>query len=149
VKPIEGVIVDSCRRFDNDRGYLQEIWRDDEDGASHVRQIYTTCTREGVVKAWYKHAKQVDTFFVLEGQMRLLLVDDRPDAVSRGAVEEFLLSAAEPRLLTLPPGIWHGFRSLSGNLVVLHANSRPYRFEEPDEMRLVLDSPGMPSWELT
>jgi dTDP-4-dehydrorhamnose 3,5-epimerase-like enzyme len=62
-------------------------------------------------------------------------------------VGEFLLSAREPRLLTLPPGIWHGFRSLSGNLVVLHANSRPFRFEGPDEVRLSPDSPGMPSWE--
>ena len=147
MKPIEGVIVDACRRIDNDRGYLQEIWRDDRDGASPVRQIYTTCTREGVVKAWYKHAMQVDSFFVLEGEMRLVLVDDRPDAASRGAVGEFLLSAREPRLLTLPPGIWHGFRSLSGNLVVLHANSRPFHFEGPDEVRLAPDSPGMPSWE--
>jgi dTDP-4-dehydrorhamnose 3,5-epimerase-like enzyme len=70
MKPIEGVIVDACRRVDNDRGYLQEIWRDDRDGASPVRQIYSTCTREGVVKAWYKHTMQVDSFFVLEGEMR-------------------------------------------------------------------------------
>ena len=32
-----------------------------------------------VVKAWYKHALQVDSFFVLEGEMRLVLVDDRGD----------------------------------------------------------------------
>ncbi len=146
MKPIEGVIVDSCRRIDNERGYLQEIWREDRDGASPVRQIYTTCTREGVVKAWYKHAVQVDSFFVLEGEMRLVLVDDRPGVASQGTVAEYRLSAAEPRFLTLPPGIWHGFRSLAGDLVVLHANSRPFSMEGPDEVRLPLDSPGMPSW---
>ena len=79
--------------------------------------------------------------------MRLVLVDDRPDAASRGAVEEYLLSAAAPRFLTLQPGIWHGFQSLRGDLVVLHANSRPFRFEGPDEVRLDPDSPGRPPWE--
>jgi hypothetical protein len=51
VKRIDGVMLDPCRRVDNDRGYLQEIWREDREGSTPVRQLYTTCTREGVVKA--------------------------------------------------------------------------------------------------
>ena len=144
--PIEGVIIDSCCRIENERGYLQEIWRADSVGAHSVRQIYTTCTREGVVKAWYKHAIQVDSFFVLEGKMRIILIDDRPDPACRGATQEFLMSATQPRIITVPPGIWHGFQSLSGNLHILHANSHPFCFEGPDEMRMPPDSPGMPSW---
>lgn len=146
MKPIDGVSFDLCRRIDNDRGYLQEIWRDDRAGASPVRQVYTTCTHEGVVKAWYKHLQQIDSFFVLAGEMRLLLVDDRPGSADRGVVGDYLLSDAEPRLLTLPPGIWHGFQSLRGDLVVLHANSRPFRFDGPDEVRLSPEDAGMPAW---
>ncbi len=143
---ISGLSLASCRQVTNERGYLQEIVRSDGESGFTPGQVYVTCTHQGIVKAWYKHAVQWDTFFVLSGALRMLLVDDRCESDSYQMVNEVILDSETPQLLKLPPGVWHGFKSLSGNLVLLHMNSHPYQFEQTDEVRRDLDTPGMPTF---
>lgn len=142
---LENLVLMPCRKLPNARGYLQEILRGDQAPGFAPGQVYVTCTHQGIVKAWYKHRIQFDTFFVLQGVMRLVLLDDRRESASYQRVQEIELRAEQPQLLKLPPGIWHGFQSLMGDLVVLHMNSQPFMFEQPDEERVGLDAPGMPA----
>jgi len=141
---IDQVVLTPCRRLDTSRGFLQEILRNDGEPGFALGQVYVTCTHQGIIKAWYRHAIQFDSFFVLQGAMRLVLLDDRRESPSFGQINHFEMTADTPQLLRLPPGIWHGFQSLAGELRLLHMNSQPFQFDQPDEVRRAVEDPGMP-----
>jgi dTDP-4-dehydrorhamnose 3,5-epimerase len=141
---IKDVTIISGKLVTNERGFLREITRHDEPGFFPIAQLYQTCTREGVTKAWYKHASQFDAIFVLSGTMKMALWDERDDSMTKGVVQEIMISGEAPAMMRIPPGVWHGFRSMSGDLLLLHLNSHAYDLAEPDEERLPSDSDRIP-----
>lgn len=141
---IKDVTIVSSKLVTNERGFLREITRHDQPGFFPIGQLYQTCTREGVVKAWYKHRTQTDGIFVLAGTMKMVLCDDRDGSPTKGVVQEILITQHAPALVRIPPGLWHGFRSMSGDLLLLHFNSHAFDFGTPDEERIPADSDRVP-----
>lgn len=141
---IQDVSIESGKLIRNERGFLREITRDDQTDFFAVGQLYQTGTFEGVVKAWYKHHVQYDGLFVLAGVMKLVLIDDRPDSPTYKTIQEIVVSATDPAVVRVPPGVWHGFQSVEGDLVLLHLNSHPIQLDKPDEDRLPFDTVLLP-----
>lgn len=141
---LSGAQIIPCRRVVNDRGFLQEICRSDEDGFFQIGQAYLTQTKQGVIKAWYLHRKQWDSFFTLQGKMKLALCDDRPSSPTYRLVESHELSSKEPHLIRIPPGVWHGFQAVGQDLLLLHMNSHPFQFHDTDEIRKDPYTPDIP-----
>ena len=74
-----------------------------------------------------------------------MLYDDRPDSAARGRVAEIVMGELAPRLVRIPPGVWHGFKALGdSSAFLLHLNSEPYDFDAPDEERRRADDPSIP-----
>ena len=141
---IEGVLVKPCKKVVNDKGFLQEVLRADEGTLPELGQTYFTQTRCGIVKAWYRHHRQIDTQFVVSGQMRLGLYDDRETSPTKGHTNELVIDASEPSLVRIPPGVWHGFKAEHVDLLLLHINSAAFDFKETDEDRLPPDTDLIP-----
>jgi dTDP-4-dehydrorhamnose 3,5-epimerase len=144
VQLIEGVLVKPCKKLVNERGFLQEVLRADEGVLPELGQTYFTQTRIGIVKAWYRHHRQVDTQFVVTGTMRMALYDDRQASPTTGQINEWVISASDPFLIRVPPGVWHGFKAEDADLLLLHINSGAYDFNHTDEDRLPPDSDLIP-----
>ena len=141
---IEGVMVQPCKRVNNERGFLQEIIGDKDAIFTEFGQTYITLTHKDIVKAWYLHKVQIDYIFVIKGVMCLTLYDQRPDSVTYKKVNEIIIDANDPKIVKIPPGLWHGFKALQEDLLLLHVNSKSFDFNNMDEERLPNDSSLIP-----
>ena len=98
-----------------------------------------------MVKAWYRHRVQTDQLASITDLVRVVLFDDRPGSPSMGRREEIILGELAPKLVLIPPGIWHGFQALGQHSAfLLHLNSEPFDAHQPDEDRRAVDDPAMP-----
>ena len=135
--PIAGFAVKDLNVIPDDRGRLFEVLRCDEPLFRKFGQAYVTTTLPGVVKAWHRHRLQTDFFCCLMGMIKLVLYDDRPGSPSEGSVEQVLLGQFKPRLVTVPPGVWHGWTCTSENeAMILNLATEAYDHSAPDEERL-------------
>jgi dTDP-4-dehydrorhamnose 3,5-epimerase len=142
---IEGVKTKALISHPDERGRLWEILRSDDDIFDHFGQVYVTTAYPGVVKAWHAHEHQTDFFTVLSGMAKFVLYDMRPDSKSRGQIQEFFLGRDNLKLITIPPGVYHGFKCVSDQEVMaLNCPTRPYNADHPDELRLPVDSDQIP-----
>lgn len=147
-EPIDGVTVATLRRQVNEAGALQEIWRNDDPFSAVARQVYTTLTNPGVIKAWYVHGHQTDQIAPLAGKVRLVLWDARGGEVA-APPSVIDLDADAPQLVRIPPGIVHGFQARGeASATLLHVNDRAFDWSMTDEVRRPLDDPALPfDWD--
>jgi dTDP-4-dehydrorhamnose 3,5-epimerase len=134
---IDGVIVVPLKKVLNERGHLLEVQRNDEGHFPGFGQVYLTATNPGIVKAWYRHHRQIDQIALAQGTIRLALFDARETSPTQGQVQELLISDDQPVLVQIPTGVWHGFQALgTGPALLLHLNTIPFSFQDTDEDRL-------------
>jgi dTDP-4-dehydrorhamnose 3,5-epimerase len=147
---IDGVIVKELTVISDERGFLMEILRSDDDIFSDFGQVYVTAAYPGVVKAWHYHKKQVDSFTVVSGMAKFVLYDQREDSRTKGEVNEFFVGDRSPFLIRIPPGVYHGFKAIGNSpAVALNIPNSTYDYENPDEQRVDPHDNDIPyDWDL-
>ena len=135
---IEGVKTKPMKLIPDERGWLMEILRaDEQDLFSKFGQVYVSATYPGVVKAWHYHRRQIDNFACVAGMVKLVLIDTREGSPTEGAVNEFFVGSENRMLVQVPNLVYHGWKCISSELaVVINVPSEPYHYAEPDEYRL-------------
>lgn len=138
VRLIDGVKTKKLRVIPDDRGWLTEILRaDEEDLFRGFGQVYVSATYPGVVKAWHYHKLQLDNFACVAGMVKLVLVDTRPGSPTEGVVNEFTVGSLNPLLVQVPKLVYHGWKCIGTEVaLVVNVPTEPYRYDEPDEYRL-------------
>ena len=138
---IDGVKIIPRQRHADDRGYVTEILRSDEAHFEGFGQAYVTACYPGVVKAWHRHGKQTDFFYVVSGTMKVGLHDDRPESPSRGEYQVILLGErGDDVQLLIPAGVWHGMMAIEKFSIMLNIPTTLYDYDEPDEERAAWDA---------
>jgi dTDP-4-dehydrorhamnose 3,5-epimerase len=140
-----GVVVTPLNLVANERGRLLEVQRSDDPAFPGFGQIYVTQSFAGVIKAWYRHRVQVDQIAAITGLVKLVLYDDREASRTKGMITEIYMGELAPKLVLIPPGVWHGFKAVgeSGAFLV-HLNDQPFMPDAPDEERLDIATPKIP-----
>jgi dTDP-4-dehydrorhamnose 3,5-epimerase len=135
---IHGVQIKPLRVIPDERGWLMEILRADDDGLfSKFGQVYVSATYPGVVKAWHYHQRQTDNFACVAGMIKLVLFDTREDSPTRNMVNEFFIGVQNPLLVQVPKLVHHGWKCISQEpSLVVNVADEPYNRAEPDETRL-------------
>ena len=144
---IDGVLVQPLSWFDDQRGSLSVLLRADQEHLLGGRfgQAYVTTVLPGVVKAWHRHAGQVDRMVGLTGRTLLVLQDGRQGSPTRGALVEVVLGLRSPSLVLIPPGVWHGLKGIGlDESLVLNLPTEPYDEASPDEQRMPPHAPPEP-----
>lgn len=142
---IDGVKTKNLRVIPDERGWLMEILRCDDEIFMNFGQVYMTTAYPGVVKAWHYHKKQTDNFTCIKGMMKVALYDGRKDSGTLGEVDEFFVGEKNPMLISVPPGVYHGFKAIGEETAYfLSIPTHPYNYEEPDEYRLDPDTDEIP-----
>jgi dTDP-4-dehydrorhamnose 3,5-epimerase len=142
---IDGVNVTDLKLVKNERGQLMEVQRCDDPLFPGFGQVYVTKSFNGVVKAWYRHRRQIDQISAISGLVKLVLYDDRESSSTKGQVDEIMLGEPTPRLVLIPPGIWHGFQAIGDtDAFLLHLNTVAFNAGDPDEERLPKDDDTIP-----
>jgi len=136
-RTIDGVRTKMLRLLPDERGWLMEILRADDEVFQRFGQVYCSATYPGVVKAWHFHEKQVDNFACVAGMVKLVLVDTREGSPTHGVVNELFLGTQRPLLVQIPARVYHGWKCVSIEpSLVINVPTEPYQYDAPDEYRL-------------
>jgi dTDP-4-dehydrorhamnose 3,5-epimerase len=140
--PIEGVIWRPLQRYHDARGWLCELFRNDElDRPLRPAMAYLSMTEPGVARGPHEHAEQADCFcFLGPSSFKVWLWDARAGSATYGARQVEVVGVDRPMLLVVPPGVVHAYRNVGGEPgLVFNAPNRLYRGpgrrEPVDEIR--------------
>ncbi len=139
---IDGVIIKELSPFTDERGWLIELFRQDEIPEEYYPVMaYVSMTKAGVARGPHEHKHQTDCFcFIGPSTFRLYLWDRREDSPS--FEKSFKADFGENKKATVivPPGVVHAYKNIGDNDgLVYNAPNRLYAGEgkkEPvDEIR--------------
>ena len=135
---IDGVQVQPLKVVADERGWLMEVLRSDDEGFfTKFGQVYVSATYPGVVKAWHYHLRQTDNFACIAGMVKLVLVDTRDGSPTRDTINEFVIGVQNPVLVQVPKMVYHGWKCISLEpSLVINVPDEPYDRANPDERRL-------------
>lgn len=134
-----GVIARSLRRYVDSRGWLIELFRDDElpEGFDPTMG-YLSLTHPGVARGPHEHRDQSDGFVFLSGTFEITLWENR---AGKERVKQVITAGeANPLFLVVPPGVVHAYRNVGEqDATVLNFPDRLYagwgKKEPVDEIR--------------
>jgi dTDP-4-dehydrorhamnose 3,5-epimerase len=146
---IDQVVMRSLKVFKDARGWLVELFRQDELVEDNWPMMtYVSQTLPGVTRGPHEHVLQTDGFaFIGPSDFKLFLWDTRPDSSTVGRRMVVLVGESNPIAVWIPPGVVHAYRNV-GNLpgLVFNSPNRLYaghgKKEPVDEIRHEENEPG-------
>lgn len=142
---IEGVQVKWLVINTDDRGFLTELLRSDDEIFEHFAQCFMTFSYPGVIRAWHSHKRRSDLIAVAKGVVKLVLYDPRKGSPTQGNVDEYFLGDQNPIIVRVPPNVIHGYQIIGMEpALLLNFSTELYIREAPDELRLSWDSSEVP-----
>ncbi len=140
--PIDTVIWKPLRKYTDPRGWLCELFREDELPAEfHPVMAYISVTEPGVARGPHEHVDQADFFcFLGPSNFKMHLWDNRPQSPTYRAYQAEVVGADRPMALVVPPGVVHAYKNV-GNVpgLVVNCPNRLFkghgRREPVDEIR--------------
>ena len=139
---INGVEIRKPEKFSDQRGWLCELFRQDEikDGKYPVMS-YLSMTKPGVARGPHEHRFQTDYIcFLGQSKFKMFLWDNRADSETFGDFFSFEIEEKSVVMLVIPPGVVHAYKNI-GKIdgIILNAPDRLYagvnREEAVDEIR--------------
>ena len=155
---IEGVVIKKLEKFKDERGWLAEIYRNDEidpeaDASPGIisKELYWALRRygagykpamayfseskPGVARGPHEHKEQTDFFiFIGPGKFRVYLWDNRKESATFGEKIDFEVGGEEITSVLVPPGVVHGYKCVSEiPALCLNLPDKLYRGENKKE----------------
>ena len=116
---IKGVIIKKLNKYKDERGWLAEIYREDEDGYQPAMS-YVSVTKPGVIRGPHENVKQSDCFVLVgPGSFELHRWDRRQErrdfgiSPSKGEYLKLKVGEDNPTMVIVPPGVVHGYKCVS------------------------------------
>ena len=146
----DGIIADlfwkPLKKFGDERGWLGELFREDElPPGFQVTMAYVSMTKGGVIRGPHEHVDQSDCFcFIGPGDFRITLWDMRQGSPTHGVRQELIVGESNPMLVVVPPRVVHAYKNITNqDAIVYNFPDRLYkgkgRKDPVDEIRHELD----------
>ena len=139
---IDGIIWKPLKKFQDQRGWLCELFRDDDVPEQYQPVMaYVSETQPGVARGPHEHVDQADYFcFFGPSDFRLYLWDIRLDSSTYGKMQVEQVGTSRTMAVVVPPGVVHAYRNIGKEPgLVFNAANRLYkgwgRTEPVDEFR--------------
>ncbi|QTA89713.1 dTDP-4-dehydrorhamnose 3,5-epimerase family protein [Desulfonema magnum] len=136
---IKDVVIKELSLFADERGFLVEIMRSDDDEMKplNIKQAIASYSYPGMIKGWHLHSEQEDYLVCVTGMVKLVLYDYREDSETYKVINEIFMGEKHPRAVYIPPGIFHGIKNIGHEMsVVIGMPSLFYDPENVDERRV-------------
>jgi dTDP-4-dehydrorhamnose 3,5-epimerase len=132
---IEGVEIRPLRRFDDERGWLMELYRESLQ-PDRARQSNVSFSRKGVIRGLHYHERgQSDLFVCLQGTARVVVLDTQD-----GDTFTVDIGDDNPAAVFIPGHFAHGYEALTDVLFLYHV-TQEYAPQDPDEHEVPWDDP--------
>lgn len=114
--------------FEDERGWLLKLLKQEHMGGSQLGEIYVTSTRPGIVRAEHYHKNTTEWFCVIKGKAKLVLKD-----IESEEIKEIIMGDGRLVTVKIPYGIAHAVRNIGDESMYLVAVAdRPYNPQDPD-----------------
>ncbi len=142
---MDGLKIRELMQFEDQRGWLAEIIRDDD---SDIRPVmsYISMTKPGLARGPHEHREQTDCFCFI-GRFRLYIWDNRKSSATYQ--ESITINTSDlPTMAIVPPGVVHAYKNVGEkDGLVINLPDRLYmgrdKKEPVDEIRYE-DDPSSP-----
>lgn len=113
---IEGVKLTELKIIGDERGEIRHFMRCDAPPFEKFGEVYFSLVYPDVVKAWHVHKEMTLNYVCVVGVVEITLFDAREESVTFRQCTTFTLidHGVGYKLLTIPPGVWNGFRAPIG-----------------------------------
>ncbi len=139
---IEGVVVYPLRKFQDERGWLAELFRHDElDAEFFPAMAYISFTKPGIQRGPHEHVVQADLFcFIGPSTFNIRMWDNRADSPTYNRMISMDVGAENPLAIVVPKGVVHGYKNIGDtDGMVINCPNRLFmgagKHEEIDEVR--------------
>jgi dTDP-4-dehydrorhamnose 3,5-epimerase len=123
---VNQIVVTPLKRISVVGGDVLHAMKCSDPGFVDFGEAYFSQIELGAVKAWKRHLRMTLNFVVPVGAVKFVFVDDE------GAMREEVLALDRYARLTVPPGIWFGFKGLVAPYsLLLNVADIPH---DPDEI---------------
>jgi len=116
---IDGVIKTALKQIHDERGKVMHMLRATDPHFQKFGEVYFSWIYPDIIKAWHKHVNMTMNYTVPVGCIKLVLYDDRPNSKTYKELNEYFLNDQDYFLLTIPPGLWYGFKAIGGNSAMI------------------------------
>ncbi len=139
---IKDVVIKDIKKYVDERGWLAELYRNDELEESIFPQMsYISLTVPGIKRGPHEHKYQTDYFcFIGPSDFKIILWDNRKGSPTYLNKTTLFLGEGRPSALIVPPGIVHAYKNIGEkNGLVINAANKLFagkmKKEEIDEIR--------------
>ena len=112
-KLINGIIVSKEKIITHEKGDIHHIMKKSHNGFYGFGEVYISKIKYHDIKAWKKHNEMICNFVVIHGQIKIVVYDNRNNSKTKTVFNEFVLSKENYCRITIPNGLWYGFKGLS------------------------------------
>ena len=134
---IEGVLFTELKIIPVDTGNVLHAMKKGDSGECGLGEAYFSTVEPGAIKGWKRHQRMTLNLVVPMGEIRFVLFDDRHNSLTKGEFLEEHLSQRNYLRLTVPPGIWVGFKGCGkGMSIALNIADIPHDPYESDRLNL-------------
>jgi dTDP-4-dehydrorhamnose 3,5-epimerase len=139
---ITGVVVSKLTRAFDSRGWLVELFRQDNIAEEFFPVMaYISSTNPGITRGPHEHRDQADLFYFLgPSNFKVRMWDNRDGSETFGCVTTMIVGQDSPASVLVPAGVVHGYQNV-GDVegIVINCPNKLYRGsgrkEEVDEIR--------------
>jgi dTDP-4-dehydrorhamnose 3,5-epimerase len=129
---IQGVVVRELSKHVDERGWLAELFRQDElPEEFHPQMAYIAQSEPHALRGPHEHLDQADLFCFIGGaNFKLRLWDNRSDSETYHHVMTLLIGADNPTSVLIPKGIVHAYHNMGDSAgLVINFPNRLFRGE--------------------
>tara|TARA_B100000401_G_C52363411_1_gene511419 strand:- start:30 stop:479 length:450 start_codon:yes stop_codon:yes gene_type:complete len=145
---IEGVKIFPKKQIIDERGKIMHMMRNDDVNFTKFGEIYFSYSHPNTVKAWHLHKRMTVNYVCVVGKIKLVLFDDRIKSKTKGVLQEIFLTTENYSLVSVPPGIWNGFKSIENKFSII-ANCSDIPHDSEEMQRKPFDDPYFNySWDI-
>lgn len=129
---IDGVKIKPLSKISDERGMILHMLRCDDPDFEKFGEIYFSTAYSGVVKGWHEHTRQIQNYAVIQGMIKLVLYDARPDSPTFKELMEIITGEDNYQLIRIPTGVINGFKAIgTKTAIVANCATIPHK---PDEI---------------
>ncbi len=145
---IVGVEIFQLKRIQDERGVVMHMLRSDDAHFQRFGEIYFSVIFPGVIKGWHVHSRMTINYAVVDGNIKLVLFDQRPGSRTEGRLQEIFFGQINYQLVRVPPGVVNGFTAMGG-LRAIVANCADIPHDPTEITRIDPFTPTIPyDWRI-
>ena len=129
---IQDVVIINKRIIADERGSIKHMLKKTDSEFTKFGEVYFSTAYPNVIKGWHLHTRQTQNYVVVDGMIKLVLLDKRKNSKTYGFLEEHYLGDLNHALCQIPPGVANGYKVI-GNKTAIICNCSDL-VHERDEM---------------